>query len=103
MSEEITPLTQPRAGAALEGSGGTWRGESSAPIRYPDPDIVVLDPRFQPMVLGNAAIERVATGFRFTEGPAKRSATARSGSPRWRPWPGSAPENEVATPFEPVP
>ena len=42
MSEEITPLTQPRAGAALEGNGGTWRWESSAPIRYPDPDIVVL-------------------------------------------------------------
>ncbi len=70
MSEEITPLTQHRAVAALEGSGGTSRWESSAPIRYPDPDIVVLDPRFQPMVLGNAAIERVATGFRFTEGPA---------------------------------
>jgi gluconolactonase len=40
------------------------------PIRYPDPDIVVLDPRFRHMILGNAAIERIATGFRFTEGPA---------------------------------
>ena len=46
------------------------RWESSAPIRYPDPDIVVLDPRFQALVLGLAAIERIATGFRFTEGPA---------------------------------
>ncbi len=45
------------------------RWESTAPIRYPDPDIVVLDPRFQHMVLGHAAIERIATGFRFTEGP----------------------------------
>ena len=45
------------------------RWQSAAPVRYPDPDIVVLDPRFQPLVLGNAAIERIATGFRFTEGP----------------------------------
>ena len=46
------------------------RYDSASPIRYPDPDIVVLDPRFQHMVLGHAAIERIATGFRFTEGPA---------------------------------
>lgn len=51
-------------------TAGPSRWESTAPIRYPDPDIIVLDPRFQHMVLGNAAIERVATGFRFTEGPA---------------------------------
>lgn len=52
------------------GGGGTSRWESTAPIRYPDPDVIVLDPRFEPLVLGNAAIERIATGFRFTEGPA---------------------------------
>ena len=46
------------------------RWDSTAPIRYPDPDIIVLDNRFQHMVLGHAAIERIATGFRFTEGPA---------------------------------
>jgi gluconolactonase len=45
------------------------RWTSNAPIRYPDPDILVLDPRFQPLVLATAAIERIATGFRFTEGP----------------------------------
>ena len=39
------------------------------PIRYPDPAIKVLDPRFQKYVLGNAAIERIAGGCRFTEGP----------------------------------
>ncbi len=49
---------------------GMTRWESPAPIRYPDPDVVVLDPRFQHKVLGHAAIERIATGFRFTEGPA---------------------------------
>jgi gluconolactonase len=46
------------------------RWQSSAPIRYPDPDIVVLDPRFQHLVVAMAAIERIAIGFRFTEGPA---------------------------------
>lgn len=45
------------------------RWEATAPIRYPDPDIKILDPRFQHMMLGHAAIERIATGFRFTEGP----------------------------------
>ena len=34
-----------------------------APIRYPDPNIKVLDPRFQKYVLGNAAIERIAGGM----------------------------------------
>ena len=49
---------------------GHSRWDSSAPIRYPDPNIVVLDPRFQHLVVPMAAIERIATGFRFTEGPA---------------------------------
>jgi len=69
MSEGSTPSTHHAAVAASAGRGSASRWESSAPIRYPDPDIVVLDPRFQSMVLGNAAIEHIATGFRFTEGP----------------------------------
>jgi len=57
-------------GAAMPAAGtGPSRWDSTAPIRYPDPAIVVLDPRFERLVLGNAAIERIATGFRFTEGP----------------------------------
>jgi gluconolactonase len=39
------------------------------PIRYPDPDIISLDPRFNHIALGHAAIERIASGCRFTEGP----------------------------------
>lgn len=35
--------------------------------RYPDPRVEVLDKRFRRQ--GNAAIERVATGFRWAEGP----------------------------------
>src|SRR2546428_1040324 len=49
------------------GGGSAWAAET--PIRYPDPNIKVLDPRFQRYVLGNAAIERLAGGCRFTEGP----------------------------------
>src|ERR1700719_3758672 len=48
-------------------AGSRW--ESPAPVRYPDPNIKVLDPRFQKYVLGNAAVERIAGGCRFTEGP----------------------------------
>ncbi len=45
------------------------RWEASAPVRYPDPDVVVLDPRFQKIFIGNTGIRRIATGFDFTEGP----------------------------------
>jgi gluconolactonase len=40
-----------------------------AVTRYPDPAIKILDPRFSSLVLGNAALERIAGGCRFTEGP----------------------------------
>ena len=36
--------------------------------RYPDPRVEVLDKRFKYKV-GNGAIERIATGFRWAEGP----------------------------------
>src|SRR5262245_58989694 len=45
------------------------RWGSSLPGRYPDPAVVVMDPRFQRLVVPIAAVERIATGFRFTEGP----------------------------------
>jgi len=40
-----------------------------APVRYPDPALRVLDPRFERYLLFNAAVERLATGFRWVEGP----------------------------------
>ena len=36
--------------------------------RYPDPRVEVLDPKFKYRI-GNTAIERIATGFRWAEGP----------------------------------
>jgi gluconolactonase len=69
------------AGAATEGPFG----ETGVPLpvppdqllplgplpntRYPDPHIESLDKRFQGSV-GTGAVERIATGFRWTEGPA---------------------------------
>jgi gluconolactonase len=49
---------------------GTWHRLPLGPLegtRYPDPRIVALDPRFPRQ--GNAGIERIATGFRWAEGP----------------------------------
>ena len=38
-------------------------------VRYPDPAVEALDPRFAAYRLGNAAIERLFTGARWMEGP----------------------------------
>jgi gluconolactonase len=43
-----------------------WAG---APPRYPDPAVVTLDPRFEPLRLFNAAVEHLWTGARWAEGP----------------------------------
>ena len=37
--------------------------------RYPDPAIVTLDPRFNKYRVTSAAVERIATGMRWAEGP----------------------------------
>jgi gluconolactonase len=42
---------------------------ADAPGRYPDPAVRVLDPRFEDRRLHNAAVERIATGYRWVEGP----------------------------------
>jgi gluconolactonase len=41
----------------------------SHPVRYPDPAIRIVDPSFARYRVGNAAVERLATGFRWSEGP----------------------------------
>ena len=45
-------------------------GDDAPPQRYPDPDIVTLDPRRFTAPLGNSAIRRVHTGMQWAEGPA---------------------------------
>ncbi len=45
-----------------------WSGKT--PVRYPDPDIVVIDPRFAKYKLGNTPIQRLHQGTLWAEGPA---------------------------------
>ena len=42
----------------------------AAPVRYPDPDIVMLDSRFAKYLIGNTPIQRLHTGCLWAEGPA---------------------------------
>src|SRR6266487_3553964 len=68
----LTGAALAAAGAVLSGSARgaerDWSGKR--PVRYPDADIVVLDKRFEKYKIGNAAIERLGTGYRWAEGPA---------------------------------
>jgi gluconolactonase len=44
--------------------------QNAPPVRYPDGDIVVLDPRFAKYKLNNTSIQRLHTGMLWAEGPA---------------------------------
>ena len=44
-----------------------WSGQN--PVRYPDPAFQMVDQSFARFRPGNAAVERLATGFRWCEGP----------------------------------
>jgi gluconolactonase len=39
------------------------------PVRYPDPAVEIVDASFAKYRVNNAAVERLATGFRWCEGP----------------------------------
>ncbi len=47
-------------------------GPHAQPVRYPDPDIVTLDPRFKKYALGNTPIQRIyhSPDMLWAEGPA---------------------------------
>jgi gluconolactonase len=62
------PLTIGSAEIGPRLGGSRW-DPGAPPTRYPDPNIKILDPRFAPLVLPMAALERIAGGCRFTEGP----------------------------------
>jgi gluconolactonase len=40
------------------------------PVRYPDPSVRILDPRFAPYRIGNTPVQRLHTGTLWAEGPA---------------------------------
>ncbi len=58
------------AAAATSAAFGREYGPHAPPVRYPDPDIVVLDPRFAKYKLGNTPIQRLHRGTLWAEGPA---------------------------------
>src|SRR5579864_9810952 len=57
-------VTLPRA----FGAERDWSGKN--PVRYPDPDIISLDKRFDKYKIGNTPIQRLYTGTLWSEGPA---------------------------------
>ena len=56
------------AAAAATAQQRDWSGKN--PTRYPDPDIVSLDKRFDKYKLGNTPIQRLHVGTLWAEGPA---------------------------------
>jgi gluconolactonase len=58
--------------SALAQTRRDWSGKE--PIHYPDPDVVVLDPRFAKYKIGNTTIQRLHTGMLWAEGPAWNGA-----------------------------
>ena len=45
-------------------------GQGAPPVRYPDRDIIALDPRFAKYKINNTPIHRLYTGMLWAEGPA---------------------------------
>ena len=62
------------AGAALSATAALARdfNDSAAPVRYPEPDVVVLDKRFAKYKIGNTPIQRIyhSKEMLWAEGPA---------------------------------
>ncbi len=66
-----TMLTQLIASAGTAAVARDWTGRN--PVRYPDPDIVTIEPAFSKYKLGNTSIQRLHTGALWAEGPAWNS------------------------------
>lgn len=45
-------------------------GPNAPPVSYPDPDVIILDPIFSRLRVGNTSIQRLWTGTLWAEGPA---------------------------------
>jgi len=81
-SDNLTPAVLPRRsflaatagaiGLAASKAMGRDYGPQAEPVRYPDPDIVTLDPRFKKYALGNTPIQRIyhSKEMLWAEGPA---------------------------------
>ncbi len=60
----------PKAGGAQQSAPVERDWSGNTPLRYPDPDVVVLDPRFRRYVPFNTPLQRLHTGTLWAEGPA---------------------------------
>jgi len=58
LAQSVNPYPAPR----------DWSG--TTPTRYPDPDVVALDKRFEPYIIPNTPMQRLFTGAFWSEGPA---------------------------------
>lgn len=55
--------------ASMAASTAIGQELTGAPVRYPDPAVEALDPRFAPLIAGSAAVETLYRGTRWAEGP----------------------------------
>lgn len=65
-------LTSLAASAATSALARDWSGRT--PERYPDPDVIAVDPSFSKYIQGNSPIRRLHTGLLWAEGPAWNGA-----------------------------
>jgi gluconolactonase len=66
----IVAISTPELAQAQEPTGGiTQYGPGADPVRYPQNDVIALDPRFT-YGIGNTPILRLYTGMLWAEGPA---------------------------------
>jgi gluconolactonase len=76
MKPVLKPMTLSRR-AFIAGTGAALAAAPATPVlaewepsqRYPDPAIQVLDPKFERLHIFSTAVERLATGLRWCEGP----------------------------------
>lgn len=61
-------LTTLATATAASAFGRDWSGRN--PERYPDPDVIAIDPAFEKLIQGNSPIRRLHTGMLWAEGPA---------------------------------
>jgi gluconolactonase len=64
----VLPILATAQSALPAAAPRDWTG--ATPLRYPDPDLIALDPRFQRYILFNTPIQRHHTGTLWAEGPA---------------------------------
>jgi gluconolactonase len=77
LTSEIPPPLTRRSFLAAVGTGTLAAavptrdyGPKAPPVRYPEPDVVVLDKRFARYKIASAPIRRLHTGMLWAEGPA---------------------------------